>query len=127
MSHARHLYQVSLSCPSLDTTGLAAEIRGRGNVPLRIADSVLMELPMHTLRQSWASTLKLPAQKVAALSWQLAHDISEDEEPHSHSREAAALFLLALRHNHASLERAIAGCTIRWNGAATSEQVEYLT
>jgi hypothetical protein len=61
------------------------------------------------------------------LSWQLAHNISEDDAPENHSGEAAALFLLALRHQHASLDRALAGCHITWNENATTEKVEYLT
>jgi hypothetical protein len=127
MSQARSLGCVSLSCPPLDTSGLADEIRKRGNVPLRVADSLLLELPIRDLRQSWTSTEKLPAQKVAALSWQLAHEISEDDAPETHAHDAAALFLLALRHNHASLERALNGCRITWNDNATTEKVEYLT
>jgi hypothetical protein len=127
MSLARSFGRVSLSCPPLDTSGLAEEIRKRGNIPLRVADSVMLELPMRDIRQSWASTERLPAQKVAALSWQLAHDISEDDAPENHGDEAAALFLLALRHHHASLDRALAGCRIVWNDNATTEKVEYLT
>jgi hypothetical protein len=127
VSRDRSLGRVSLSCPPLDTTGLAEEIRKRGNIPLRVDDSVMLELPMRDIRQSWASTEKLPAQKVAALSWQLAHDITEDDAPENHSTEAAALFLLALRHHHASLDRALAGCHIIWNENATTEKVEYLT
>lgn len=127
MSHARSLCCVSLSCPPLDTSGLADEIRKRGNVPLRVADSLLLELPIRDLRQSWTSTEKLPAQKVAALSWQLAHAISEDDEPENHGQEAAVLFLLALRHHHASFERALNGCRITWNDNASTEKVEYLT
>jgi hypothetical protein len=127
MSQARSFGCVSLSCPPLDTSGLADDIRKRGNVPLRVADTLLLELPIRDLRRSWTSTEKLPAQKVAALSWQLAHAISEDDEPENHSNEAAALFLLALRHHHACLERALHGCRITWNDSATTEKVEYLT
>jgi hypothetical protein len=127
MSHARNTSLVSLSCPPLDTSGLAEEIRRRGNIPLRVADTVLLELPMRDIRQSWASTQKLPAQKVAALSWQLAHDIAEDDAPETHGNDAAALFLLALRHHHASLDRALSGCRITWNETATTQKVEYLT
>lgn len=127
MSHARSLGCVSLSCPPLDTSGLAEEIRRRGNIPLRVADSLLLELPMRDVRQSWASTQKLPAQKVAALSWQLAHDIAEDDAPENHGNDAAALFLLALRHHDASLEKALTGCRITWNDTATTQKVEYLS
>jgi hypothetical protein len=127
MLHARSLGCVSLSCPPFDTSGLADEIRKRGNVPLRVADSVLLELPMRDIRQSWASTAKLPAQKIASLSWHLAQDIADDDEPENHGDEAAALFLLALRHNHACLERALNGCRITWSDNATTEKVEYLT
>jgi hypothetical protein len=87
----------------------------------------MLELSMRDIRQSWASAEKLPAQKVAALSWQLAHDITEDDAPETHGSEAAALFLLALRHHHASLDRALAGCHITWNENASTEKVEYLT
>ena len=127
MPHARSLGCVSLSCPPLDTSGLADEIRKRGNVPLHVANSLLLELPIRNLRRSWISTEKLPAQRVAALSWQLANAISEDDAPETHAHDAAALFLLALRHNHASLERALNGCRITWNENATTEKVEYLT
>lgn len=82
---------------------------------------------MRDIRQSWASTQKLPAQKVAALSWQLAHDIAEDDAPETHGNDAAALFLLALCHHHASLERALTGCRITWNETATTQKVEYLS
>jgi hypothetical protein len=127
VSQAREFGRVSLSCPPLETSGLADEIRKRGNVPLRVADSVMLELPMRDIRQSWASTQKLPAQKVAALSWQLANDILDDDAPETHGEEAAALFLLALRHQHASLERALEGCSVTWNDRATTHKVEYLT
>jgi hypothetical protein len=127
MSQTRSVSLVSLNCPPLDTRGLADEIRKRGNIPLRVAESLLLELPMRDIRQSWATTQKLPAQKVAALSWQLVQDIVENDEPESHPAEAAALFLLALRHHHASLERALSGCSIVWNDNATVEKVEYLT
>ncbi len=127
MSHAQNLGCVSLSCPPLDTSGLADEIRKRGNVPLRVAESVMLELPIRDVWQSWASTQKLPAQKIAALSWHLAKDIADDDEPENHCDDAAALFLLALRHNHACLERALDGCRITWSDNATTEKVEYLT
>jgi hypothetical protein len=127
MSRDRSLGRVRLSCPPLDTTGLAEEIRRRGNIPLRVADRLLLELPMRDIRQSWASTEKLPAQKVAALSWQLAHTIAEDDAPENHGNEAAALFLLALRHQHASLDRALNGCEIIWNENVLTQKVEYLS
>jgi hypothetical protein len=126
MRQAPHPGHVSLSCPTLDTTGLAEEIRKRGNVPLRVADSMIIELSMRDLRQSWATAAKLPAQKVASLSWALAREI-EDDDPAMHPGEAIALFVLALRRQQASLERAISGCRIRWTHDAKSEKVEYLT
>jgi hypothetical protein len=118
--------KVVLTCPPLDTTGLAQAIRERGNIPLRIGNEALLELPLEKLTASWRDAAKIPAQRVAALSWQLAHDIAEDDEPEWHCGEAAALFLLALRHHHACLERALTGCRIVWNDRATSEKVEYL-
>lgn len=119
--------KVVLTCPPLDIKGIAAEIRARGNVPLAVADTALLELPMADLHETWNSMEKLPAQKVAALSWHIAHDLAEDDEPATHCMDAAALFLLALRHHQASLPRALAGCRITWNDNATAQQVEYLT
>jgi hypothetical protein len=125
---SRHVNpKVVLTCPTLDIKGIAAEIRARGNVPLAVADTALLELPMADLRETWASMQKLPAQKIAALSWHIAHDMVDDDEPAEHARDAAALFLLALRHHHASLPRALAGCRITWNDNATAQEVEYLT
>jgi hypothetical protein len=117
---------VVLTCPPLDTSGLAQAIRARGNIPLRIGNDALLELPIRHVNDSWRSAMQLPAQKAAALSWQLAHDIAEDDEPESHGDEAAALFLLALRHTHASLDRALSGCRITWSDRAITEKVEYL-
>jgi hypothetical protein len=125
-SPPRH-HVVELLCPPGGTSSLANAIRARGNIPLSIAGTTLLELPMRDIAESWRSTTRLPAQKVAALSWHLAHELVEGDEPESHPNEAAALFLLALRHHHASLDRALAGCRILWNDNATAEKVEYLT
>jgi hypothetical protein len=122
----RHL-AVELMCPPLGTSHIANAIRARGNIPLSIAGTMLLELPMRDITESWRTTTRLPAQRVAALSWHLAHELVEDDEPESHPTAAAALFLLALRHHHACLDRALAGCRIQWNDNATSEKVEYLT
>ena len=127
MSQARNHGRVSLSCPPLDTTGLAEEIRKRGNIPLRIQNSVMMELPMRDIRQTWASAEKLSEQQAAALSWQLAHNIADEDLPETHGGEAAALFLVALRRHHASLDRALTGCRIIWTENATTEKEEYLS
>jgi hypothetical protein len=118
---------VELVCPPPSTAGLASDIRARGNVPLSIDGTALLELFMTDIAESWKATQRLPTQRVAALSWRLAHDIAEDDEPEIHSHEAAALFLLALRRNQADLQKALAGCRIRWNDRATREKVEYLT
>ncbi len=119
--------KVVLTCLPRDTHGLAAEIRQRGNIPLSLGGHALLELKSRDISKNWAETAKMPAQKVAALSWHLAQDIADDDEPETHGDEAAALFLLALRHHHASLERALCGCRITWNDNATAEKVEYLT
>ena len=81
----------------------------------------------HDISTNWKQAAKLPAQKIASLSWHLAEAIADDDEPETHGDEAAALFLLALCHHHACLQRALAGCRITWNDNATTEKVEYLT
>ncbi len=119
--------RVVITCLPEGTQGLAADIRKRGNIPLELRHHALLELKPRDISQNWRETAKLPAQKIASLSWHLAQDIADDDEPENHGDEAAALFLLALRHNHASLERALNGCRITWNDKATTEKVEYLT
>jgi hypothetical protein len=118
--------KVVLTCLPEGTKGIAADIRKRGNVPLELRHHALLELKPRDISLNWAETAKLPAQKIAALSWHLARDIADDDEPETHGDEAAALFLLALRLEHASLERALSGCRIVWNDNATVQKVEYL-
>jgi hypothetical protein len=127
LSSATRHKAVVLTCPTLDTTGLAEVIRQRGNIPLSIDGNAILELHRRDIAESWREAEKLPAQRVASLSWHLAQEIADDDEPESHSTAAAALFLLALRHNHASLDRALSGCRITWNDNATTQKVEYLT
>jgi hypothetical protein len=119
-------FVVELVCPPEGMSQLATDIRARGNIPLSIDGTAVLELAMCDVSETWAAANRMPAQRAAALSWQLASRLSEDDAPETHSEEAAALFLLALRHHHASFERAMAGCRIRWNASATSEKVEYL-
>jgi hypothetical protein len=119
--------KVVLTCLPEGTQGLAADIRKRGNIPLELRHHALLELKTRDISLNWKETAKIPAQKIAALSWHLAQDIADDDEPEMHGQEAAALFLLALRHSHACLERALNGCRIIWNDNATTEKVEYLT
>lgn len=118
---------VVLTCPPLDTGGLAEVIRQRGNIPLSISGKAMLELHQRDIRENWQETSKLPAQRVASLSWDLAKEIADDDEPESHSNAAAALFLLALRHEHACLKRALTGCRVVWNDNATTQRVEYLS
>lgn len=117
---------VVLTCPPLETEGLADIIRQRGNIPLSIGGTAMLELRQRDINESWREATKLPAQRVASLSWHLAQEIADDDEPESHSTAAAALFLLALRHNHISLDRALSGCRVTWNDNATTQKVEYL-
>jgi hypothetical protein len=117
---------VELVCLPPSAEGPAHDIRARGNIPLSIDGTALLELFMDDIKESWRATERLPAQRIAAMSWALAHEIAEDDEPEIHGQEAAALFLLALRHNQADLQKALAGCRIRWNDRATREKVEYL-
>lgn len=118
---------VVLTCPPLDTSGLADVIRQRGNIPLSIGGKAMLELHQGDIDENWREATKMPAQKVAALSWHLAQEIADDDEPETHSTAAAALFLLALRHDHANLDRALTGCRITWNDNATTQKVEYLS
>lgn len=122
---ARHK-AVILTCPPKDTAGLAELIRQRGNVPLSIGGKAMLELQQRDIAESWAEANKLPAQRAASISWQLAQEISDDDEPETHSTAAAALFLLAIRQNHIDLRRALAGCRVVWNDNATTQKVEYL-
>jgi hypothetical protein len=117
---------VVLTCPPVDTTGLAEVIRQRGNVPLSIGGKAMLELRQRDIAESWREAIKLPAQRAASISWQLAQEIADDDEPETHSTAAAALFLLALRHSHADLNRALTGCRVIWNDNATTQKVEYL-
>lgn len=118
---------VVLTCPSLDTTGLAEVIRQRGNIPLSIGGDAMLELRQQDIAESWREATKMPTQRAASISWQLAQEIADDDEPETHSTAAAALFLLALRQNHIDLNRALSGCRVVWNDNATTQKVEYLT
>jgi hypothetical protein len=118
---------VVLTCPPLDTQGLAEVIRQRGNIPLSIGGKAMLELKHCDITESWREATKLPAQRVASLSWHLAQEIADDDEPETHSTAAAALFLLALKHQHVQLDRALAGCRVTWNDNATRQEVEYLS
>lgn len=124
-ANARHK-AVVLTCPPLDTIGLAEVIRQRGNIPLSIGGKAMLELHQRDIDESWKEATKLPAQRAASISWQLAQEIADDDEPETHSTAAAALFLLALRQNHIDLNRALAGCRVVWNDNATTQKVEYL-
>jgi hypothetical protein len=118
---------VVLTCPPMDTTGLAEVIRQRGNVPLSIGGKAMLELCQQDITESWREATKLPTQRAASISWQLAREIADDDEPETHSTAAAALFLLALRQNHIDLDRALCGCRVVWNDNATTQKVEYLS
>jgi hypothetical protein len=117
---------VVLTCPPLDTTGLADVIRRRGNIPLSICGNAMLELCQKDIAENWREATKLPAQRAASMSWTLAQEIADDDEAATHSTAAAALFLLALRQSHADLNRALAGCRVVWNDNATTQKVEYL-
>jgi anthranilate phosphoribosyltransferase len=124
-SQPRHK-AVVLTCPPLDTTGLAEVIRQRGNIPLSMGGKAMLELHQQDIAQNWREVKKLPAQQAVSLSWNLAQEIADDDEPETHSVAAAALFLLALHHSHADLNRALTGCRVVWNDNATTQKVEYI-
>ena len=116
-----------LTCPPAGTSGPAAEIRKRGNIPLDVAGRFLAELDSHDLNQSWSSALKLPKNKVTCMARDMVNHLFDDNDcvTSDMMAEAAACFLLSLRHHHLSPHQAYKGCRITW--AEGHDQVEYLT
>lgn len=125
------LADMVIICPPANAHGPAAEIRARGNCPLEIGSEYLAEISLQEMKSNWNSACKLPANKVKSLTRQLGHSLAEAELGQELDRklgEAAAFFLLALRQNRLSADRAIEnGALVVWRADTGFEEVEYLT
>lgn len=125
------LADMVIICPPASAHGPAAEIRARGNCPLEIGSELLAEISLRDMESNWSSTCRLPAHKVESLTRQLGHSLAEAElglELDRKLGEAAAFFLLALRHNRLSAKRALqGGALVVWHADTGFEEVEYLS
>ena len=131
LSPVESLADMVIICPPASAHGPAAEIRARGNCPLEIGNELLAEIPIRDMETSWSTACKLPATKVQSMTRQLGHSLAEAElglELDQRLGEAAAFFLLALRHNKLSAKRAIKdGALVVWHADTGFEEVEYLS
>lgn len=131
LSPVESLADMVIICPPASAHGPAAEIRARGNCPLEIGNELLAEIPISDIETSWSSACRLPANKVERLTRQLGHSLAEAElglELDRKLGEAAAFFLLALRHNRLSAKHAMeAGALVVWHAETGFEEVEYLS
>jgi hypothetical protein len=131
LSPVECLADMVIICPPIDAHGPAAEIRARGNCPLEIGSAFLAEISLREMKANWNSTCKLSSREVTALTRQLGHSLAEAELGQELDRklgEAAAFFLLALRHNKLSAEAAISnGAMVVWHADTGSEEVEYMS
>lgn len=125
------LADMVIICPPASAHGPAAEIRARGNCPLEIGSEVLAEISLREMKSNWNSTCKLSSREVTTLTRQLGHSLAEAELGQELDRrlgEAAAFFLLALRHNKLTAKDAMAnGCLVIWHADTGFEEVEYLS
>ena len=125
------LADMVIVCPPASAHGPAAEIRARGNCPLEIGNQILAEIPLREINSNWNSTCKLSAREVSTLTRQLGHHLAEAELGRDLDRrlgDAAAFFLLALRHNKLNAKEAIAnGALVVWHADTGSDEVEYLS
>ena len=128
---AETLADMVIVCPPASAGGPAAEIRARGNCPLEIGSEMLAEISFRDIKENWAATCKLPSGTVKSLTRQLGHSLAEAELGQELDRrlgDAAAFFLLALRHNRLSAESAIShGALVVWHADTGAEEVEYLS
>lgn len=120
---------VVITCPPENADGPAAEIRARGNIPLDINGNLIAELQTHDMRESWASARKLNTQQICSMTRDLGSRLSNadtGEALDGKIADAAAFFLLALRHQHMTPSKATRGCRITWHTDTAQEEVEYL-
>ena len=131
LSPIESLADMVIICPPANAHGPAAEIRARGNCPLEIGSQILAEISVREINSNWNSTCKLSTREVTNLTRQLGHSLAEAElgrELDKKLGDAAAFFLLALRHNKLSAKDAMAnGCLVVWHADTGSEEVEYLS
>ena len=131
LSPIESLADMVIICPPANAHGPAAEIRARGNCPLEIGSQLLAEIPLREMQSNWNSTCKLSSREVTTLTRQLGHRLAEAElgfELDKKLGDAAAFFLLALRHNKLTAKDAMAnGCLVVWHAETGSEEVEYLS
>ena len=123
------IHNIVLTCPPFAGGGLADAIRARGNCPLDINGEVLAELFVSDIRESWATTRKLTAKQVASLTHELGASLSDAEQGaqlDAKLADAAAFFLLALRHNHVTPTKAMQGCRVTWHSDSSIDEVECL-
>ena len=129
VDHVSETHDVVLTCPPLDVGGLADAIRARGNCPLDINGEMLAELPSLDLKESWAATRKLSAKQVSDLTIELGHRLTDAEKGDmldGKLADAAAFFLLALRHNQMTPHRALQGCRVTFHADTGLDEVECL-
>jgi hypothetical protein len=131
LSTVECLADMVIICPPANAHGPAAEIRARGNCPLEIGSEFLAEISLREMKANWNSTCKLSSREVTSLTRQLGHSLAEAElgqELDKKLGEAAAFFLLALRHNKLSAEDAMSnGAMVVWHADTGFEEVEYLS
>ncbi|MCA0432141.1 MAG: hypothetical protein LCH46_02660 [Proteobacteria bacterium] len=121
-----------LSCPPLSKGGLARDIRDRGNIPVNVGSSCVIELTPGEIAENWASARSIRKPVVAAMIAEIAHRLSlaltvEDAETETLAAEAAACLFLSLHHRNLSVHEALEGCRIVWDGERRREIVEYLS
>jgi hypothetical protein len=136
MDHAPVLYSdehcadVVITCPPSSAKGLAKAIRKRGNIPLDIDGLCLAELPAADLKESWNEARKLKPHQIAALTKDLGQNLSDHDRGlnlDSKVGEAAAFFLLALRHHHITPKQAMAGCRVTYHANSGIDEVDCLS
>ena len=123
------IHDIVLTCPPLETSGLADAIRARGNCPLDINGEMVAELSTEDIKETWAATRALSAKQVSHLTQALGTSLSDAEQGavlDSKVADAAAFFLLALRHNHLTPAKALQGCRVTWHPDTCIDQVECL-
>ena len=115
----------TVDCPATGAVGTpVAEIRARGNLALILDHQVVFELQRALVKSSWRSACSLAPCQVSGLMAKSARYISEaldddawDQTP-GLAANAAAFFLLALRHQGLHDLSMPKDCTIRWQAAS---------
>jgi hypothetical protein len=119
----------TVACPGdRDREDAVAAIRARGNLPLRVGDGLIAELPRADLLESWRSAKALRPKALdrltheagMALAEALSHD-PDTEDMGSIAAAASAFFVLSLRHQGISDVRRLPPCEIHWDGRSTRE------